>query len=112
MLLSASEPLTTLIKLPAVIVKLPAVIVLAAPHKPVAAQTDPAVKPVSHVPQNGTAAQAKPVQSAGHGVAGSAGATPTVVNIVPAPTPSSVSNTLLTVLFPPLPLSSCQRRCR
>ncbi len=88
MLLSASEPLTTLIKLPAVIVKLPAVIVLAAPHKPVAAQTDPAVKPVSHVPQNGTAAQAKPVQSAGHGVAGSAGATPTVVNIVPAPTPN------------------------
>src|SRR5271157_6543588 len=81
MLLSASEPLTALIKLPAVIV-------LAAPHKPVAAQTDPAVKRVSQVPQNGTADQVKPMQSAGHGVAGSAGAIPTVVNVVPAPTPS------------------------
>ncbi len=81
MLLSASEPLATLIKLPAVTV-------LVAPHKPVAAQTDPSVNPVSHVPQNGTAAQVKPVQSAGQGVTGSAGATPTVVKIVPAPTPS------------------------
>jgi hypothetical protein len=81
MLLSASKPLTTLIKLPAVIV-------LVATHKPVAAQTDPAVEPVNQVPQNGTARQVKPLQSAGHGVTGSAGATPTVVNIVPAPTPS------------------------
>ena len=81
MLLSASEPLTTL-------VKLPAVIVLVAPHDLVAAQTKPAVKPVSLLPQNGTAGQVNGVQSAGHGVTGSAVATPKVVRIVPAPTPS------------------------
>ncbi len=81
MLLSASEPLTRLIKLPAVIV-------LVAPHKSVAAQTDLAVKPVNLVPQYGTAGQVKLVQSAGHGVTGSASATPMVVKIVPAPTPS------------------------
>jgi hypothetical protein len=81
MLLSASEPLTRLIKLPAVIV-------LVAPHKPVAAQTDLVVKPVNPVPQYGTAGQVKPAQSAGHEATGSAGATPMVVKIVPAPTPS------------------------
>jgi hypothetical protein len=80
-LLSASEPTTTLIKLPAVIV-------LVAPPELVAAQTNPAVTAVSHVPQNGTAGQVNVVQSAGHGAAGSAGATQTVVNIVPAPAPS------------------------
>jgi len=80
-LLSASEPTTTLIKLPAVIV-------LVAPHQLVPAQTDPAIKPVSHVPQNGSAGQVNVVQSAGHGVTGSTGTTQTVVNTVPAPTPS------------------------
>ncbi len=80
-LLSASEPLTTLIKLPAVIV-------LMAPHQLVPAPTDPAVKAVSLLPQtqNGAAGQVNVVQSAGQGVTGSAGATPKVVNIVPAPT--------------------------
>src|SRR5271157_678029 len=72
MLLSASEPLTALIKLPTVIV-------LAPPHKSVAAQTELAVKSINQVPQNGTAVQVKPVQSAGHTVTGSAGVTPTVV---------------------------------
>lgn len=80
-LLSASEPTTTLIKLPAVIV-------LVAPHQLVPAQTDPAIKPVSHVPQNGSAGQVNVGQSAGHGVTGSTGTTQTVVNTVPAPTPS------------------------
>ena len=80
-LLSASEPLTTLIKLPAVIV-------LMAPHQLVPAPTDPAVKAVSLLPQtqNGAAGQVNVVQSAGQGVTGSAGTTPKVVNIVPAPT--------------------------
>jgi len=80
-LLSASEPLTTLIKLPAVIV-------LKAPHQLVPAQTDPAVKAVSLLPQNGAAGQVNVVQSAAQGVTGSAGTTPKVVNIVPAPTHS------------------------
>ena len=80
-LLSASEPLTTLIKLPAVIV-------LMAPHQLVPAQTDPAVKAVSLLPQNGAAGQVNVVQSAAQGVTGSAGTTPKVVNIVPAPTHS------------------------
>jgi hypothetical protein len=80
-LLSASEPLTTP-------VKLPAVIVLKAPHQLVPAQTDPAVKAVSLLPQNGAAGQVNVVQSAAQGVTGSAGTTPKVVNIVPAPTHS------------------------
>jgi hypothetical protein len=80
-LLSASEPLTTPIKLPAVIV-------LKAPHQLVPAQTDPAVKAVSLLPQNGAAGQVNVVQSAAQGVTGSAGTTPKVVNIVPAPTHS------------------------
>jgi hypothetical protein len=81
MLLSVSEPLTTL-------TKVPALIVLVAPHEPVTAQTDAAVKPLSHVPQNGTASSMNLVQSAGHGVSGSASARPTVVKIVLAPTPT------------------------
>jgi len=43
---------------------------------------------VSHVPQNRTTGLVNVVQSAGHGVTGSAGTTPKVVNIVPAPTHS------------------------
>jgi len=81
MLLSASKPLTTLVKLPTVVVFL-------TPHNPVAVQTDSAVKPVIQVPQNGTTAQAKRVQPVGQGVAEFAGVTSAVVNIVPAPTPS------------------------
>ena len=80
-LLSASEPTTTHIKLPTVIVRM-------VPHQVVPAQTDPAVKAVSLLPQNGTAGQVNVVQSAGQGVTGSAGTTPKVVNIVPAPTHS------------------------
>ena len=80
-LLSANGPLTTLIKLPAVIV-------LMAPHQLVTAQTDPAVKAVSLLLQNGTAAQVNVVQSAGQVVTGSAGTTPKGVNIVPTPTHS------------------------
>ena len=122
-----------------------------------AAQTDPAVNPVSLLPQNATAGQVNVVQSAGQGETGSVGATQTVVNVVqsagqgetgsvgatqtvvnvvqsagqgetgsvgatqtvvkvvtscPRRLPASVSNILLTVLLPPLPLSSCQRRSR
>jgi hypothetical protein len=81
MLLSASEPLTTLNKQPAVIV-------LVAPHELLLAQTNPAVKPVNHVPKNGTAGQVQTVQSTDQGVTGPATAIPTVVKTVPAPTPS------------------------
>ena len=59
-----------------------------APHQLVPAQTDPAVKAVSLLPQNGAAGQVNVVQSAAQGVTGSAGTTPKVVNIVPAPTHS------------------------
>ena len=67
-----------------------------APHQLVPAPTDPAVKAVSLLPQtqNGAAGQVNVVQSAGQGVTGSAGATPKVVNIVPARLTASVSNTL------------------
>ena len=96
-LLSASEPTTMHIKRPTVIVRM-------VPHQLVPAQTDPAVKAVSLLPQNGTAGQVNVVQSAGQGVTESAGTRPKVVNIVPARLTASVSNTLLTVLFLPLPV--------
>lgn len=81
MLLSASTPETTLIKLPAVVV-------MVAPQKPVHAQTAPATKTFSIVPHNAAVALAKTVQLSSSGVAGAVTAIPTVVNVVPSQTPS------------------------